>query len=329
MENTQDALHSATTAADSSRVSEEKLFKYSVRRNLQRSSGWTARTSGLSQAHYSRHYPNGSWPLPGWGTDRLTRKLFQCLTTLTTHNAHVRRNPRLRLCAISSRSAIRTGERRAEPHLVTPADLPTPTRGNPRRSALTARVQLRHQFRCTRFSRFYLVRHLIAHTLTHSPPPLPASPRSRPPSPALPPQPLTARLPRTPRPANMALALVAERCRRCLRALQRPWVRAGRGAAGGRVREEDRRSRAAVRWGGGGRWAAARGGRHGAWPLLWRSTSRKHTRPPALQLLTGGFQHGCPAGWFGVWCPSLLPPAVQTALSCAARAFPSHLPSLQ
>lgn len=54
------------------------------------------------------------------------------------------------------------------------------------------------------------------------PPPLPAPPRSRPPSPALPPQPLTARLPRTPRPANMALALVAERCRRCLRALQRP-----------------------------------------------------------------------------------------------------------
>lgn len=53
-----------------------------------------------------------------------------------------------------------------------PPDLPTPTRGNPRRSALTARVQLRHQFRCTRFSRFYLVRHLIARTLTHSPPTL-------------------------------------------------------------------------------------------------------------------------------------------------------------
>lgn len=83
---------------------------------------------------------------------------------------------------------------------------------------------------------------------------------------------------------------------------------------------------------------SGRDGRHGTCPLLWRTTSQKRSQTPTRQLQMQGLQHGCPASWFGVWCPFLsrpVPPPAACVLSVrtgewvsvavSVRASGSHL----
>lgn len=62
---------------------------------------------------------------------------------------------------------------------------------------------------------------------------------------------------------------------------------------------------------------SGRDGRHGTCPLLWRTTSQKRSQTPTRQLQMQGLQHGCPASWFGVWCPFLSRPVPSPSRLCA------------